>query len=98
MADALSVLTPGKLTFDIVNDLVDEVVLVEEDEFAAAVRLLAEEQKLVVEPGGAAGVAAWMAGKIDNRGLDVVCIVSGGNIVPAKFAQLLQEASLAVAG
>jgi threonine dehydratase len=39
-----------------------------------------------------------MAGKIDNRGLDVVCIVSGGNIVPAKFAQLLQEASLAVAG
>jgi threonine dehydratase len=98
MADALSVLTPGKLTFDIVNELVDEVVLVEEDEFAAAVRLLAEQQKLVVEPGGAAGVAAWMAGKVDNRGLDVVCIISGGNVVPAKFAQLLQEANAAVAG
>jgi threonine dehydratase len=98
MADALSVSTPGKLTFDIVHELVDEVVLVEEDEFAAAVRLLAEEQKLVVEPGGAAGVAAWMAGKIDNRGLDVVCIVSGGNVAPAKFAQLLQEANVAVAG
>ncbi len=98
MADALSVLTPGKLTFDIVHELVDEVVLVEEDEFAAAVRLLAEEQKLVVEPGGAAGVAALMAGKVDNRGMDVVCVVSGGNIVPAKFAQLLQEANVAVAG
>jgi threonine dehydratase len=98
MADALSVLSPGELTFEIARELVDDVVLVEEDEFAAAVRLLAEEQKLVVEPGGAAGVAAWIAGKVDNRGLDVVCIVSGGNVVPAKFAQLLQEAHLAVAG
>jgi len=97
MADALSVLTPGELTFDIARELVDDVVLVEEDEFAAAVRLLAEEQKLVVEPGGAAGVAAWMAGKVDNRGLDVVCIVSGGNVVSAKFTQLLQEANMAVA-
>jgi threonine dehydratase len=98
MADALSVLTPGELTFDIARELVDDVVLVEEDEFAAAVKLLAEEQKLVVEPGGAAAVAAWMAGKVDNRGLDVVCIISGGNVVPATFAQLLQEASVAVAG
>jgi threonine dehydratase len=98
MADALSVLTPGELTFEIVRELVDDVVLVEEDEFAAAVRLLAEEQKLVAEPGGAAAVAAWMAGKVDNRGLDVVCIVSGGNIVPAKFAGLLQQADMAIAG
>jgi threonine dehydratase len=98
MADALSVPTPGELTFEIASELMDDIVLVEEDEFAAAVRLLAEEQKLVVEPGGAAAVAAWMAGKIDNSGLDVVCIVSGGNVVPAKFAELLQQSNMAVVG
>lgn len=89
LADALVVATPGERTFAIARDLVDEVVLVEESELAGAVRFLANEQKIVAEPGGAAGVAAWLAGKIDTRGLDLVCVISGANILPATFAEIL---------
>jgi threonine dehydratase len=50
---------------------------------------LAVEQKLVVEGGGAAGVAALLAGKVDSKGLDTVCVLSGGNILPAQFAEIV---------
>lgn len=89
MADALVVATPGERTFAIVRKLVEDVVLVKEEEIASAVRTLAVEQKLVVEPGGAVGVAALLSGKIPAAGRDVVCILSGGNIHPAKLAELL---------
>ena len=89
MADALVVATPGERTFAIVQKLVEDVVLVEEEEIAAAVRTLAVEQKLVVEPGGAVGVAALLAGKVQAGGRDVVCVLSGGNIQPAKLAELI---------
>ena len=89
MADALVVATPGERTFAIVQELVDDVVLVEEEEIANAVRTLAIEQKLVVEPGGAVGVAALLAGKIQTAGRDVVCVLSGGNILPSKLAELI---------
>ena len=89
MADALVVATPGERTFAIVQKLVEDVVLVEEEEIASAVRTLAVEQKLVVEPGGAVSVAALLSGKIQTQNRDVVCILSGGNIQPAKLAELL---------
>ena len=89
LADALMIAQPGERTFDVVQQLVDDVICVDEDEITAAVRTLAEQQKLVVEGGGSVGVAALLAGKIDTRGLDVVCILSGGNILPAKLAEIL---------
>ena len=89
LADALMIAQPGELTFEVVRQLVDEVICVEEDEISSAVRTLAEQQKLVVEGGGAVGVAALLAGKVDSRGLDVVCVLSGGNILPAKLAAIL---------
>lgn len=89
LADALVVASPGEHTFAIARELVDEVVLVEEFELAEAVRILANEQKIVAEPGGAAGVAALLAGKIETRGLDLVCVISGGNVLPSTFAEIL---------
>jgi len=89
IADALVVATPGERTFAIVQKLVDDLVLVEEEEIARAVRIIAVEQKLVVEPGGAVGVAALLAGKVQPAGRDLVCILSGGNIQPSKLAELL---------
>ena len=89
LADALLIAQPGKLTFDVVQRLVDDVVLVDEDQIRGAVKLLAEEQKLVVEGGGAVGVAALLNGKIADNGLPVVCVLSGGNILPSKLGEIL---------
>lgn len=89
LADALQVATPGENTFPIVQKLVDDIVLVTEDEIATAVRHLAVEERLVVEGGGAVGVAAALAGKIDRKGLDVVFVLSGGNIEPAVLAKII---------
>ncbi len=89
LADALAVAKPGQQTFPIIQSLVDEIVLLGEDEIAQAVKLLTEQQKLVVEGGGAVAVAALLAGKIDSGDQDVVCVLSGGNILPAKLAEIL---------
>ncbi len=89
-ADALLVATPGERGFELVRRYVDDVVLVSEEEIAEAVRLLAVEQKLVVEGGGAVGVAALLAGKAEFAGLPPVCILSGGNVLPGKLSDALR--------
>ena len=89
LADALVVACPGERGLRIVERLADDVVAVSEDEIAAAVRYLAEHQKLVAEPGGAAAIAALRAGKVARAGQDVVCILSGGNVLPSTFRELL---------
>jgi len=71
----------GKIPFQLVKKFVNEIVLVEDDEVRDAMRLLFTEQKIVVEPSGAACVAALLNGKIkDVIGKNVVCLVSGGNV------------------
>ncbi|MBI3694435.1 MAG: threonine/serine dehydratase [Acidobacteria bacterium] len=89
VADALIASTPGKHTFEIVRDRVEQVVLVTEEEITTAVRELAWKQKIIAEPGGAVGVAALLAGKIPSGSQDVVCVISGGNIQPSTLLQLL---------
>lgn len=89
LADALSVAVPGESTFEAARELVDRVVLVSEAEIARAVRLLAMEQKLVVEPGGAVGAAALLAGAAPADGAPVVCVLSGGNIAPEALRSIL---------
>ena len=79
-ADGIAVKKPGELTYQLVNNYVDEVVTVTEDEIATAILALMEKQKLIAEGAGAAAVAAAMFGKIPMKGKKVVCLVSGGNI------------------
>lgn len=62
------------------NKYVDEVVTVTDDEIAAAILALIEQQKIVAEGAGAVSVAAAMFGKLPIKGKKVICLVSGGNI------------------
>ena len=91
MADALTVLEPGSRTFPIAQRLVEDVFLVAEDEMAHAIRVLALEQKLVVEAGGAVGVAAALARHAPASDLPLVCVVSGGNIAPRQLQAMLHS-------
>ncbi|UCR90648.1 threonine ammonia-lyase [Mycetocola spongiae] len=81
IADGIAVARPGNLNFAIIRELVDEIITVTEDDIARALVVLLERAKLVVEPAGAVGVAAILAGKISASG-PTVLILSGGNIDP----------------
>ena len=79
---------PGALNFQIIRDVVDEIVTVSEDDIARALLVLLERAKLVVEPAGAAAVAAILAGKIPALG-PTVAILSGGNIDPLLMQRII---------
>lgn len=79
IADGIHVLTPGDLTFDIVQKYVDDIVTVRESEIETAMVTLMERSKLVAEGAGATSVAAYMYDRI-NTDLRTVAIVSGGNV------------------
>ncbi|MGN0974633.1 MAG: threonine ammonia-lyase, partial [Gemmiger sp.] len=79
-ADGIAVKTPGETTFEMVEKYVDDIVTVSEDEIAAAILSLMENQKLVAEGAGAVSVAAAMFHKLPLQGKKVVCLLSGGNI------------------
>jgi threonine dehydratase len=89
ICDALLSNMPGELTFPITRALIGQGLTCSDDEVARAVRYAFEELKLVVEPGGAIGLAALLAGKLDVRGKVVVGILSGGNVDAALFAKLI---------
>ncbi len=80
IADGIAVKTPGDLTFELVQEFVDEIVTVEEEEIAQAVLFLMEKDKVVAEGSGAVCAAALMNGKIKEEGKNIVAVVSGGNI------------------
>lgn len=84
IADGLRVLTPGRLTWNVTNRYVDEFVAVDDHELLSAMRRLAFEAHVVVEPSGAAGVAyaLRLAG-----GTHAVAVVSGGNVDVPVFQQ-----------
>jgi threonine dehydratase len=91
IADALQVPRPGDMTFAINSRLLEGVATVSDAELIDAMRFLFERMKLVAEPGGAAGVAALLAGKIAvEPAATVGVIVSGGNIGADRFAELLR--------
>ena len=79
IADGIHVLTPGNLTFELVEKYVDEVVTVSEDEICAAILTLLEKSKTVAEGAGATPVAACLYNKVDMS-KKTVCVVSGGNV------------------
>jgi threonine dehydratase len=89
ICDALMAQTPGELTFAINRALVGQGAVVSDEEVAAAVAFAFRELKLVVEPGGAAALAALIAGKIDIKGKVAVAVLSGGNVDPELFYRLV---------
>lgn len=91
MADGIIVSRPGELNFAIIKDLVDEVVTVTESDLARAVLVLLERAKQVVEPAGAAGVAAILAGKVAAVDGPTVVILSGGNIDPLLMQRIISH-------
>ncbi|HEX6936169.1 MAG TPA: threonine ammonia-lyase [Actinomycetes bacterium] len=96
MADGIAVGCPGQVPFSIVRELVDDVVTVSEESLSRALLLCLERAKLVVEPAGAAGVAALLD---DPRAFEppVAVVLSGGNIDPLLLMRVLRH-GLAVAG
>ena len=92
-ADGIQVKTPGELTYKLCEEYVDDIVTVTEDETAAAILSLMENQKLVAEGAGAVPVAAALFHKLPIEGKKVVCLVSGGNI-DVSFIQCIIEQGL----
>ena len=88
IADGLQATSPGELTFQVNRELVDEIVTVSDAEILDAMAFLFDRMKLVVEPSGAVGVAALLAGRIAGDRFGVV--LSGGNVGAARFAELLR--------
>jgi len=81
IADGIAVKTPGNVTFEIIKELVDEIVVVEEDEIAQGMLFLMENQKVVSEGSGAVSTAALLSKKyVPQQGENVVCVISGGNV------------------
>jgi threonine dehydratase len=77
------------LTFEVNRRLLDTVVTVSDAELVAAMRFAFDRLKLVVEPSGAAALAALLTGKIDVAGKRVGAVLSGGNVGADRFAELL---------
>ena len=87
IADGLQTHSPGKLTWEVASRLVDEIVTVTDQQLVEAMRFAFERLKLVIEPSGAAGIAAVLNGLVSGDRVGV--IVSGGNVGAARFAELI---------
>jgi threonine dehydratase len=92
ICDALLTPQPGEMTFAMNKGRLAEGYVVSEAEVRRAVRFAFETLKLVVEPGGAAGLAAALSGKVATKGRNIGIILSGGNVDPELFAEILNEA------
>lgn len=80
IADGIAVGSPGEKTVAAILKYVDDVVTVSDNEISAAILMLMERAKQIVEPSGAASVAAVLAGRVAAEGQKTVCLLSGGNI------------------
>ncbi len=87
IADGQLLESPGEITFRVIASLVDEIVTVSDAEILAAMRLLFERTKLVVEPSGASAFAAVLAGYVRSDSIGVV--LSGANVSATRFAELM---------
>ncbi len=89
ICDALMASIPGEITFAINSRLLTKGLTASDAEVGVAIGFAFRELKLVVEPGGAVGLAALLAGRIDARGKNVVIVLSGGNVDSDLFAELI---------
>ena len=90
IADGISVKMPGEITFDIIKNMIDEIVLVDDDEITKAMFLLMERMKFVVEPAGAVGLA-YLISKKPSPGKKVVAVLAGGNVDMYLLGQIVDK-------
>lgn len=96
IADGIAVGCPSALTLAHAEALVDEVISVDDEQIARALVLLLERGKAVVEPAGAVGLAALLAGRAAGRD-PVAVVLSGGNVDPLLLGRLIEH-GLSAAG
>ena len=89
VCDALLAETPGELTFEINRRMLAQGFAVSDTDVLYAMRVAFEDCKLVLEPGGAAGLAALTSGEMPCRGRTIVAVASGGNVDAGLFARAL---------
>jgi len=90
IADGIAVKRIGELTFKLMVELVDDIVLVDDNEIVDAIYFLLERSRIVAEGAGAASVAAVLSGKV--KGSKIVAVCSGGNIDPTLLMRVLIKA------
>jgi len=90
IADGISVKIPGQLTFAVIKELIDEIVLVDDVEITKAMFLLMERMKFVVEPAGAVSLA-YLISKKPAIGKKVVLILAGGNVDMYLLGQIVDK-------
>jgi threonine dehydratase len=90
IADGLQTPEPGELTFEVLRRRVDGIVTVTDEQLVDAMRFAFERLKLVIEPSGAAGIAALLAGALEPAAR-VGVVVSGGNVGADRFAELVSS-------
>lgn len=93
ICDSLLTPIPGEVTFPINKELLSGGLTVTDDEIRDAIVYAFERLKLVVEPGGAASLAAILTGRIDCKGRTVCAVLSGGNITKELFAEIISSGS-----
>ena len=98
IADGLRVTSPGKLTFPIVQEKVEDILLVSDEEMVETLTWMLERMKVLVEPSGAAAAAAVRHRKADFRGKKVGVVLSGGNVDLAKLPEFIASRRAAAAG
>jgi threonine dehydratase len=91
IADGLQTQAASELTFGIIREHARAIVTVSDDELRQAMRFAFERLKIVLEPSGAAAIAAVMNGKIPSAGKRIGVIISGGNVDAQRFGSLLSE-------
>ena len=93
VADGLNAPFAGELTLAMVGALVEEVVLVDDATILAGLRFAAERTKQVIEPAGAAALAATLSGRVRIRdGEKVAVVLSGGNVDVGRLGELVEQA------
>ncbi len=91
ICDALMSNSPGVLTFAVAQATMKGGLVVTDHEARHAVRFAFKELKIVLEPGGAVALAAVLSGKLPTKGRTIVCVLSGGNVDPAQFAEIILQ-------
>ncbi|MEP7271329.1 MAG: threo-3-hydroxy-L-aspartate ammonia-lyase [Acidobacteriota bacterium] len=92
IADGLQTASPGRLTFPIVRELVEGILLVTDEELIETLRFVLERMKILVEPSGIAAAAAIRHKRMDFAGARVGVILSGGNVDAEKLSLYLNRA------
>jgi threonine dehydratase len=89
ICDSLLISEPGELTFAMNKDRLAGGIAVGDSDVRDAVAYAYRELKLVVEPGGAVGLAAILSGAFNPKGRTIAIVLSGGNIDPQLFADII---------